>query len=236
MNKQEQAEKDYMAGMKYKDIAAKYDVSINTVKSWKNRYGWRRGNSKKGASSPKRVHTKPEKDAHKKENASELNANQELFCQLVGAKRLPLYRAYMVAYQMTSDNNAVRVAASRLRNNPKIDERIVNIQQEVAAKHKWSLDKVIESLTFVHDAAESDIYDQGLKKANSDAMMNSLDRITSLLHISDESMRAKAEAEIAEARAREYDPEDVGNDSDGFIEALNKCAKEVWGDSDETES
>lgn len=44
-----------------------------------------------------------------------------------------------------------------------------------------------------------------------------------------------AEADIAEARAREYDPEDVENDSDGFIEALNKGAKEVWGDSDETE-
>lgn len=45
------AEKDYMAGMKYKDIAAKYNVTINTVKSWKVRYGW----NKKG------VHTKPQK-------------------------------------------------------------------------------------------------------------------------------------------------------------------------------
>lgn len=42
------AEKDYMAGMKYKDIAAKYGVTLNTVKSWKVRYGW----NKKG------VHTK----------------------------------------------------------------------------------------------------------------------------------------------------------------------------------
>lgn len=48
--------------------------------------------------------------------------------------------------------------------------------------------------------------------------------------------KVKAEADIAEARAREYDPEDVGNDSDGFIEALNNGAKDVWGDSDETES
>ena len=48
--------------------------------------------------------------------------------------------------------------------------------------------------------------------------------------------KLKAEADIAEARAQEYDPEDIGTDSDGFIEALNKGAKEVWGDSDETES
>lgn len=45
------AEKDYMAGMKYKEIAAKYGVTLNTVKSWKVRYGW----DKKG------VHTKSKK-------------------------------------------------------------------------------------------------------------------------------------------------------------------------------
>ena len=38
----EQAENDYMTGMKYKDIALKYGVSINTVKSWKKRYEWER--------------------------------------------------------------------------------------------------------------------------------------------------------------------------------------------------
>lgn len=218
MNKQEQAEKDYLSGMKYKDIATKYDVSINTVKSWKNRYGWQRG-SKKGASPPeKRVHTKVKKGAHKSEGADdELNAKQELFCQLVGAKRLPLYRAYMIAYQVTTDSNAVRVAASRLRSNPKVDERIVNIQQETAAKHKWSLDRVISSLTFVHDAAESDIYDQGLKKANSDAMLNSLDRITNLLHISDEGKRAKAEADIAQSKVGQLANDEDDNVTINFI-------------------
>lgn len=218
MNKQEQAEKDYLSGMKYKDIATKYDVSINTVKSWKNRYDWQRG-SKKGASPPeKRVHTKVKKGAHKSEGADdELNPKQELFCQLVGAKRLPLYRAYMIAYQVTTDSNAVRVAASRLRSNPKVDERIVNIQQETAAKHKWSLDRVISSLTFVHDAAESDIYDQGLKKANSDAMLNSLDRITNLLHISDEGKRAKAEADIAQSKAGQLANDEDDNVTINFI-------------------
>lgn len=37
-----EAEQDYLAGMKYKDIAAKYDVALSTVKSWKQRYGWSR--------------------------------------------------------------------------------------------------------------------------------------------------------------------------------------------------
>lgn len=36
------AEEDYLKKMKYQDIAKKYGVSINTVKSWKKRYGWDR--------------------------------------------------------------------------------------------------------------------------------------------------------------------------------------------------
>lgn len=51
--KYELAEQDYMNGMKYKDIADKYGVSLNTVKSWKKRYNWdRKGctqKKKKGA-------------------------------------------------------------------------------------------------------------------------------------------------------------------------------------------
>jgi uncharacterized protein YjcR len=49
------AEKDYVKGMKYKEIAEKYKVSLNTVKSWKKRYGWNRD---RGAPSEKSVHTK----------------------------------------------------------------------------------------------------------------------------------------------------------------------------------
>lgn len=40
--KWENAEEDYNAGMKYKDIADKYDVALSTVKSWKQRYSWSR--------------------------------------------------------------------------------------------------------------------------------------------------------------------------------------------------
>lgn len=54
MTKIDQAEADYVAGLKYKEIAEKYGVSLNTVKSWKTRYGWQKvcTQNKKG------VHTK----------------------------------------------------------------------------------------------------------------------------------------------------------------------------------
>lgn len=37
---QEEAKVDYLNGMKYREIAEKYNVSINTVKSWKKRHAW----------------------------------------------------------------------------------------------------------------------------------------------------------------------------------------------------
>lgn len=45
----QKAEYDYIHGMKYKEIAEKYCVSVNTVKSWKRRYNWNRNlNTEKG--------------------------------------------------------------------------------------------------------------------------------------------------------------------------------------------
>lgn len=55
MTNHELARKDYESGMKYKDIADKYSVSLNTVKSWKKRHGWLR--DKKGA--PKKTRGAP---------------------------------------------------------------------------------------------------------------------------------------------------------------------------------
>jgi len=55
----DQAKKDYLAGMKYKELAEKYDVSINTVKSWVKRYNW--------------AEEKKEKGAHKKKKGAPLN-------------------------------------------------------------------------------------------------------------------------------------------------------------------
>lgn len=52
-----QAERDYQQGLKYKDIAEKYGVSINTVKSWKTRYKWVR----KGVHTNKKVCTQKKK-------------------------------------------------------------------------------------------------------------------------------------------------------------------------------
>lgn len=63
----EDALNDYESGMKYKEIAEKYGVSLNTVKSWKTRH-WNK----------KSVHTKNEKKcAHKKRGGQPGNKNSK---------------------------------------------------------------------------------------------------------------------------------------------------------------
>ncbi len=108
MQKWELAYIDYQKGMKYKDIAAKYEVSINTVKSWKSRK-WNAPPGKKGA-------TKEEKVAHKKEvqpviDNEDLTEQQKLFC-LYYLECFNATKAYQKAYQC--DYNSARSNSIRL--------------------------------------------------------------------------------------------------------------------------
>ncbi len=129
----ELAEKDYMLGMKYKDIAEKYNVSINTVKSWKQRYNW----SRKG------VHTKRE-SAHTKLNTesnnikpvvkevesvlknSELNDKQRLFC-LYYVKSFNATKSYQKAYGV--DYTTAASIAYRLLENDGVKEEIYRLKK-----------------------------------------------------------------------------------------------------------
>ena len=64
MSNIKEAEKDYIAGLKYKEIAEKYGVSLNTVKSWKTRYSW-----------TKKVCTQKQKGVHTKRGAPKGSKN-----------------------------------------------------------------------------------------------------------------------------------------------------------------
>ncbi|MEK4501927.1 P27 family phage terminase small subunit [Bacillus sp. FSL R12-0069] len=104
---QEAAYSDYVNGMKYKDIAEKYAVSINTMKSWKKRYNWQREGAhkmKKGASNQNRVHTK----ARPKINPLQETIAQDLIHQLqengtFGAHYVDLVSDYMALWDIKNN-------------------------------------------------------------------------------------------------------------------------------------
>lgn len=75
MEKKDLAKADWKQGMKYKAIAEKYGVSLNTVKSWKVRY-WNEKEAKECAHKIKKsVQPKQEKLQPKKQGAPKGNTN-----------------------------------------------------------------------------------------------------------------------------------------------------------------
>ena len=141
------AQHDYELGMKYKDIATKYGVSINTVRSWKTRYKWQRKKSKKDVHiNQKDVHTKtPTGAAIAQLNDSDLPDKQKEFV----LEYLRLYNATQAYLNVFGGGYKVaNVCGSQLLAKPSIKEQIKNIRE---AKLK---ELAIEPLDLIEDVAK----------------------------------------------------------------------------------
>ena len=164
-NKASDAYKDYRKGMKYKDIADKYNVSLNTVKSWKRRQ-W--ADIEKGVQPKKKsVHTKrtpkessnapPKEELLPEEietlNNEELTERQRLFC-LYYVRWFNATKAYQKAYRC--DYTTAMVNGCKLLSNPKIKEHIQAIKD---AKIKQAMYTAEDFFQKMMDIAYSDATD-----------------------------------------------------------------------------
>lgn len=153
METYELAEQDYINGMKYKDIADKYKVSINTVKSWKQRYGWIRGGTTKEISknTKKGMHTKQPVCAHKNEVPEDpiiddefgLSEKARFFCIYL-MKGKNYVRAYMKAYGCTYE--AAASSASRMLKNAKIQNYLNFLREQKCRQIDLTEEDLIEKL------------------------------------------------------------------------------------------
>ena len=164
-NKASDAYKDYRKGMKYKDIADKYNVSLNTVKSWKRRQ-W--ADIEKGVQPKKKsVHTKrtpkessnapPKEELLPEEietlNNEELTEKQRLFC-LYYVRWFNATKAYRKVYDC--DYTTAMTNGSMLLRNTKIQEHIQAIKD---AKIKQAMYTAEDFFQKMMDIAYSDVTD-----------------------------------------------------------------------------
>lgn len=176
------AESDYVAGMKYKDIAAKYGVSINTVKSWKKRYAWSR--NKKTKSTQKGC-TQNKKGAHKKEAVAEdvsqvvindeLTDQQQLFC-LYQSRMFNYTKAYMKAYPGCTYASAA-VLGSRLMKNQLIRETIDQLKQNHMNREMLKQEDIFQKYMDIAFADMNDFMSFGQEEIETDygpRMVNSV--------------------------------------------------------------
>ena len=176
------AESDYVAGMKYKDIAAKYGVSINTVKSWKKRYAWSR-NKKTGCI--QKGCTQNKKGAHKKEAVAEdvsqvvindeLTDQQQLFC-LYQSRMFNYTKAYMKAYPGCTYASAA-VLGSRLMKNPAIRKEIEQLKQNHMNREMLKQEDIFQKYMDIAFADMNDFMSFGQEEIETDygpRMVNSV--------------------------------------------------------------
>ncbi|WP_280639305.1 terminase small subunit [Clostridium botulinum] len=283
----EQAERDYISGMKYKDIASKYDVSINTVKSWKQRYKWNR----------KSMHTK-NKVCTQKQNKeksvqepiaeevkevlenTELTDKQRLFCIYY----IKSFNATQSAIKAGYAPDSAHVEGSRLLRNVKVKAYIRELKgkmteeifidaMDVLNKYiKIAFADITDYLTFGQkevtvmgpfgpvkdeegneltkvvnyvDFKESNIVDGTIineVKQGKDGVsikfedrMKALDKLSQYFDLFPDKFKRKIEDEkVKQAREKlELEKSKVNGDEtevedDGFLDALNGRAAEVW--------
>lgn len=149
MEKYEKAEQDYMAGMKYKDIAEKYGTTINTVKSWKKRYAWSRG---EGAHKEEKVCTQKSKGAPKKEapiddgtkatlQNDDLTPEQQMFC-IYYSRTFNAAQSYQKAYGCSYET--AMVEGSKSLRKPKIRAEIERLKEIKRQQIIASADDIVE--------------------------------------------------------------------------------------------
>ena len=129
MENYEKAEQDYIAGMKYKDIAEKYGTTINTVKSWKKRYAWSR---EKGAHKTEKVCAQKQKGAPIDDGTKDtlqndgLTPEQQMFC-IYYSRTFNAAQSYQKAYGCSYEN--AMVEGSKSLRKPKVRKEIERLKE-----------------------------------------------------------------------------------------------------------
>lgn len=157
MSKMEDAKADYLAGMKYKDIAAKYGVALSTVKSWKTRNKWQRATKKKSMHiKSKGTRTKTEKVAPSLPPPPELPDNDELtdkqkaFC-LYYLQRYNATWAYQKAYGGSYESASAN--GPRLMGNVRVKTYLTQLKKKQSQQLFATANDIL--LRYLHQATSN---------------------------------------------------------------------------------
>lgn len=223
---------DYTKGLKYKEIAQKYNVSLNTVKSWKTRY-WNK----------KSVHTKPKKSTHtkkKKVGAPFGNKNGTGPPKNKNAEKHGFFSKWLPEETMEIMNE--------IKEKNPIDLLWVNIMLQYSAiiraqKLMYVKDQRDKTITKIEEKSGNVIGERwevqhawdkhaNFISAQSRAMKtleSMIKQYEEMLHKDWNLASEEQKARVANLKARIVDePEEI--EDDGFIEALSGTAISDWSE------
>ena len=243
----------YQTGMKYKDIAEKYGVTINPVKSWKTRYQWSKDKKKS-------VHTKSEKvciqkggqpgnknavgnkgGAAPKENKNAVkagefetlffNALEEDEKQLIGMIQLDKEQLLLQEIQLLTIRE--RRMLKRIED---IKRAAANQEEEetagmIAVKYKSGTekDKWMDLTEYIGALGQIQAVEDALTRVQARKQK----AIDSLHRYGFDDAGLELEIMKVEIETLKRDPSDQEIEHDGFMAAMNEGAAEIYGDADD---
>lgn len=181
MKKYEEAEQDYLSGLKYKDIADKYGVSEGTVRQWKRRY-WSKKNvtktvTKKDTVTKNVTKEKPTEKAIDELSDSSLTDKQKTFV-LEYLRISNATQAYINVYDV--DRKTALVNGPRLLGNARIQNEIkrlskAKLQELGVGVFDFMEDMVIEARADIGDYIDFGRYDMLHVNAEGDVKLDTED-------------------------------------------------------------
>lgn len=247
MENYQRAEEDYMAGMKYRDIAEKYDTTINTVKSWKKRYSW---NRKEGAHKKEKGCTQNKRSAHAPRTQDDdgtketlqneaLTPEQQIFC-IYYSRTFNATQSYLKAYGCSYD--VANAEGYKLLVKPCVKREIGRLKEIKRQRIVADADDIVEiqmRIAFADmgdyvafgsrgvDLRESSLTDtqliQEVKEGKSGISIKLADRQKAIDWLAKYFLmhpENKYKAEFERRRAEKEGGEAQEFESDGFLEAL----------------
>ena len=229
----EQIKREYLKGVKPKELSEKYNISINTIKSWIKRYGWSKLNNKEGAPVKKKGAPFNNKNAVGNKGGAAPIGNKNAEKHGFFAKWLPEEtREIMQSIQSADpldllwDNIQLQytaiIRAQKLMyvkdQQDKTVEKIGKGSSDTGYNEKWEVQQAWDKhATFL--------------KAQSRAMgelRSMIKQYDELLHNNWDLATEEQKARIEVMKARANIGEAGVTEDDGFLNALSGKVDEIW--------
>lgn len=231
-----QVKSDYLSGMKIKEIADKYNVSLNTLKSWIKRYKWSE-EKKKGAPLPKKQGAPLGNKNAVGAGAPVRNNNAEkygFFSKYLPDETKEIFDAISQADPLDLLWHQIQIAYAAIIRAQKI-AYVKNHEDKTVEKIEDKTGNVIGEKWEVQQAWDKQ--NEFLKaQARAQGELRSLiKQYDEMLHKDWElaSEEQKIRIKVIKMKAQLDEKEEM--EDDGFLAALNHTAEEDWNDETENE-
>ncbi len=232
---------DYMEGMKYKDICDKYNISMNTLKSWVKRYNWseeRKSKSKKGAHKNKRGAPKGNKNAVGNSggngppkgnlNAIKHGAYQSLYADMLNTEDKIIFNMIQPSTNIDDEIKLLRLKIARLLNREQTFFYNMfgqKVEKELTEEERIAgINACMDQLRKLIEAKAKISTDTGKIELEKEKFEFQKYRTEIELQLK----KDKLEIEKIKIQGEDEEYED-----DGFIEALQGQVSEVWEDEED---